>query len=69
MIEFGWPWIFLILPLPLLARLLLPPTDPSRGAALRVPFLREFPRAGDVGGFGSRDWLLWLAALVWILMV
>ncbi len=41
MIQFAWPWIFLLLPLPWLVRRLLPPAEQSGGGALRVPFFRE----------------------------
>jgi len=40
MFEFAWPWIFLLLPLPWLLRLLLPAAD-SGEAALKVSFLAE----------------------------
>lgn len=40
MLEFAWPWVFLLLPLPWVLRLLLPPAD-SGEAALRVSFLDE----------------------------
>ncbi len=40
MLEFAWPLIFLLLPLPWLLRRLLPPAD-SGEAALRVSFLAE----------------------------
>ena len=69
MIQFGWPWIFVLLPLPILVRWFLAPADPSRGAALRVPFLREFPRTSEAGNLGSRDWLIWLAGLAWIFLL
>jgi Ca-activated chloride channel family protein len=38
--ELAWPWVFLLLPLPWLLRLLLPPAD-SGEAALKVSFLDE----------------------------
>ena len=36
-LSFAWPWLLLALPLPILARWLLPPVRDA-GAALRVPF-------------------------------
>jgi Ca-activated chloride channel family protein len=42
MIEFGWPWIFYLLPLPFLLRLLLPRARDANDAALRVPYLQDF---------------------------
>jgi Ca-activated chloride channel family protein len=40
MFEFAWPWLFALLPLPWLMRLLLPAAD-SGEAALKVSFLQE----------------------------
>ena len=71
MIGFDWPWLLLLLPLPLLVRRLLPPADATEEAALRVPDLALF--AGDgaakLGSFTRRRWPLWLAALAWLLLV
>jgi len=69
MIQFVWPWIFLLLPLPWLARRFLTPADPARGAALRVPFLRELARPGQVTRLSHRHWPLWLGLSAWILIV
>lgn len=41
MITFAWPWVFLLLPLPLLARWLLRPANPETTAALQLPFYAE----------------------------
>ncbi|NWD75712.1 BatB protein, partial [Pseudomonas gingeri] len=40
MFEFAWPWLFALLPLPWLMRLLLPVAD-SGEAALKVSFLAD----------------------------
>lgn len=70
MIQFAWPWLALILPLPLLVRLLLPAAEAVRGAALRVPFLQELTRPGQYDGLIiHRRWPLWLAAVAWVLIV
>lgn len=69
MMQFTWPWMFLLLPLPWFARRFLTPADPARGAALRVPFLRELARPGQVARLSHRQWLLWLAFSAWILIV
>lgn len=71
MIGFGWPWIFILLPLPLLARLWLPPVQ-SDGGALRVPVLDDFASAAELGTGRSRfhhPWRLLTAALAWGLLV
>jgi Ca-activated chloride channel family protein len=70
MLEFAWPWIFLLLPLPWLLRLLLPPAD-SGEAALRVTFLAELE---SLAGRRARPRLPgWRRqapfALLWLLLV
>ncbi|MFD0739210.1 vWA domain-containing protein [Lysobacter koreensis] len=65
---FAWPWWLLALPLPLLARWVLPAArNPS--AALKVPFgarLDAVAVAGGRHGRGGRShWLLWLG---WLLL-
>ncbi|WP_411907972.1 hypothetical protein, partial [Salmonella enterica] len=40
MFELAWPWVFALLPLPWLARLLLPAAD-SGEPVLKVGFLNE----------------------------
>lgn len=71
MFEFAWPWLFLALPLPWLARRLLPAAGGAAGAALRVAGVEDF---GVLVGTGSarprlpRARLL-LAALAWGLLL
>ncbi|MFP5373676.1 MAG: vWA domain-containing protein [Gammaproteobacteria bacterium] len=62
---FAWPWALLLLPLPLLARWLLPPRR-GAGAALRAPYGRRLDAvAGEAGhalrggGPGALAWLAW----------
>lgn len=70
MIEFEWPWLFVLLPLPLLLRVLLRPADASRQAALRTPFLEDFAQSASGGRTapGSRALLLG-ALLAWVLLI
>lgn len=70
MLEFAWPWVFLLLPLPWLLRLLLPRAD-SGEAALRVSFLDELE---SLAGRRARPRLPgWRRqapfALLWLLLV
>jgi len=70
MIEFLWPWLALILPLPWLVRRYTQPLDASTEAALRVPFLDDFRQRSAAGSRRkTRYWPLWLAALAWLLLV
>jgi Ca-activated chloride channel family protein len=68
MIQFEWPWLALVLPLPWLVRQLMRPIEAGREAALKVPFLQDFvdQRAGKRR---LRRWPLWLAACAWLLLV
>lgn len=70
MLELAWPWVFVLLPLPWLLRLLLPPAD-SGEAALRVSFLDELE---SLAGRRARPRLPgWRRqapfALLWLLLV
>jgi Ca-activated chloride channel family protein len=70
MIEFLWPWVFVALPLPWLANLLLPRAG-NRDAALYVPFFRVLSRLDATSvRAGARNILLAsLAVLSWVLLV
>ncbi len=71
MIEWQWPWIFLLLPLPWLLRRLLPPLSRRPTAALRVPDLSDFRRVSVEAVQAGRAALwhgLWLG-LVWLLLL
>ena len=71
MIHFSWPWLLLVLPLPILLRRVLPDADQVEEAALRVPSLGAFAGGGTSrpGRLGRGRHLLWLAALAWLLLV
>lgn len=72
MIEWVWPWMLLLLPLPWLVRRFAPPAT-TREPALRVPFFPEWRQLGE-GQTNGRDagpalqqamlWLLWLVLLL-----
>ncbi|QFT54619.1 VWA domain-containing protein [Microbulbifer sp. THAF38] len=66
MFEFAWPWVFLLVPLPLLARWLLPRSKPL-SSALKVPFYSELSQRG--GGEQSNYLNLMLLALIWLLLI
>ena len=71
MFEFAWLWVFALLPLPWLLRVLLPPAD-SGEAALKVSFLDELEGlAGRRARISLPTWpqqapyvLLWLLLLI-----
>ncbi|MEM7027137.1 MAG: VWA domain-containing protein [Pseudomonadota bacterium] len=70
MINFEWPWLAILIPLPLLVRYLLKPVQIIQEAALRVPFISDFEQANPtIGKRQFRQILLWLAMIAWILFV
>ncbi len=69
MIDFEWPWLALLLPLPLLVRYFMQPVGMEKEAALRVPFFddcREQPRSGPSSAW---SWKIFFAILAWLLLV
>lgn len=68
--SFAWPWIFVLLPLPLAARRALPHADTHAGAALKVPFFNDLLwLAGAAAGSSPhkhRHWVMWIAWLALI---
>lgn len=69
MIDLAWPWLLLALPLPLLARWLLPPAAPHTGPALRLPFYAALPGAAAAGASRQRRVRQGLAWLAWLLLL
>jgi Ca-activated chloride channel homolog len=72
MIEWIWPWMLLLLPLPVLVRLLWSPAS-SGQPALRAPFYRDWQALSDSQGTsgstrtrmaGIALWLLWFCLLL-----
>jgi len=70
MITLYWPWLLLLLPLPLLVRRLMPTAPQQQDAALRVPFLEDFEGGAKTLNSRSRQSLhIWLAAVAWVMLV
>lgn len=69
MLEFEWPWALLLLPLPLLARRLLPAAEIGE-TAIAVPLIaREFETAAGrlehaAGWRAACLWLFWIALVI-----
>ncbi|WP_308367603.1 MULTISPECIES: VWA domain-containing protein [unclassified Microbulbifer] len=66
MFEFATPWVFALLPLPWLARRLLPRARPLT-SALKVPFYSELSQSGDAGQGNLANLLL--LSLLWLLLL
>lgn len=70
MVDFEWPWLALLLPLPYLIHRWARPVEAPAEAALRVPFLEDFIEAAPGAGKGRpRSWPLWVALIAWCLLV
>ena len=71
MIEFQWPWMFILVTLPFVMPFLLPRAQQQQEAALRVPNLSRFntlsPTHYTKGQ--SSKLLFWLAFLAWCCLV
>ena len=70
MLQIDWPWVLLLLPLPLAVYYGLPAQQAGKQAALRVPFIEDFrftrqPRRRRL----KLRWLKWLSLLAWCLVV
>ncbi|MEA1890758.1 MAG: VWA domain-containing protein [Pseudomonadota bacterium] len=68
-INFSLPWIFLLLPLPLLIRLLLPKADELQISTIRVPFYAAMhSQLQHEAGPASRIRLI-IAVVIWLLLL
>lgn len=68
--SLAWPWALLALPLPFLARKLLPESSQLQDAGLRVPTLSAFSiLRGRPDSERLMSWRFWVAALAWLLLV
>lgn len=70
MIEIEWPWILLLLPLPLAVYFLMPALQ-SQDSALRVPFFDDVTQLHDKSVVAkSRSMLsLLMLSLIWLLII
>lgn len=68
--SLAWPWVLVVLPLPLLMRRLLPEAKGLSEAGLRVPSLDSFAMLCDRSNAESLlNWRTCVALLAWILLV
>jgi Ca-activated chloride channel family protein len=70
MLQIDWPWVFLLLPLPLAVYFAMPTQEAGKEAALRVPFIEDFNFAQQPQQRRLKlRWLKWLSLLAWLLVV
>jgi len=69
-IQFVWPWLFVLLPLPVVVRFILPASSNNQDAALSVPFLHDFDSVQHNQAFVQKNrWLTFIAAVAWCLLI
>ncbi len=68
MLEWAWPWMFLLLPVPWLVARLLPAARTPAGSALRIPFALSGLQGAN-GATPVPRWRSALALLGWMLLV
>jgi Ca-activated chloride channel family protein len=69
-ITFDWPWLFALLPVPFLLRLVLPVAASGSDAALRVPYLGDFESGHYTSTQRSlRRWPLLIYLLLWLCLL
>jgi Ca-activated chloride channel family protein len=70
MLSFAWPWMLLALPLPFIARALLPEASQLQEAGLRVPSFTGFDVLADRSPSEQLlNWRTWVAMIAWVLLV
>lgn len=68
MIHLLWPWAYILLPLPLIVRQLLPGTQNKATAALKVPFFKQVINATGKKPVAGK-WPIYLATMIWLLLL
>lgn len=69
MLDWQWPWLFVLLPLPWLLRSLLPALS-HQPTAIRVPFYAALKNAAQGNSIiDHRHWRMVLAVLMWLLLI
>ena len=68
-LAFAWPWLFAVLPLPMLVVWLLPRAAQTPGQVLRVPFFRALASAVDTHRSAGPRWRAVVGAIAWGLLV
>ena len=67
MIEFAWPYVLIVLPLPLLIALFSPPAAELPRATLRIPFFAAIREAYSQPH--THNWRVIMAILAWLLLM
>ena len=69
MLQFIWPWVFFLLPLPLVVRALSPKTSTTNESALRVPYIADYQISATLSTRLHKRWPLFFYLIIWVLLV
>jgi Ca-activated chloride channel family protein len=71
MMQLTWPWMLVLLPLPLVVRRLMPAAREARAGALRVPFFDSIAalKRGPLASARARRGLLGSMGVAWVALV
>jgi Ca-activated chloride channel family protein len=68
--SLAWPWALMALPLPFIARALLPESPSLQDAGLKVPSLSAFASLTQRPNSEQLlNWRFWVAVIAWVLLV
>jgi len=68
--SLAWPWMLLLIPLPMLVRWLLPATSGTTDTGLKVPSFSGFTVLADRSDVEQLlNWRFWIAVVAWLLLV
>ncbi len=68
--SLAWPWMLLVLPLPILVRYLMPAVVGTQDAGLKVPSFKSFAVLKDRSEVEQLlNWRFWLSMIAWVLLV
>lgn len=69
MIEFAWPYLFLLLPIPWLVYKLWPASSPHKTASLIISDFADVNHFKDASAIGASKFKIFLASLVWLALL
>lgn len=69
MIQFAWPYLFLLMPLPWLIYRFFPASQKNEGAALKVPDLTDFSCFQQTSASSLLNWRALFSYLIWFLLL
>lgn len=69
MFQVVLPWVFVLLPLPWLVRIILPRKEESKEAALHVPYIEDFQLDSKIKTKTKKRWPIFIYTIIWLLLL